>query len=403
MGKGPLKFTIVSEYRSARATDISLIHAVINTPVYMPVGTQGTLKGFTTEQIQSLEPKIMLANTYFLNLRPGIDVLNVLGGLHGLMGWDRNFLTDSGGFQMVSLLDLSEVTEQGVHFISPTDSTRLLLTPEESIRTQQAIGSDIMMQLDDVVHVLLDPSDHVQYARIKEATERTTRWLDRCISAHTSKTQTLFAICQGHLDRSPGGFRDQCIADITARKDMLGGVAIGGLSGGEEKSEFWQTVDYCCKRLPPELPRYAMGVGFPLDLVVCATLGVDMFDCVYATRTARFGTALTSHGCLRLDKAICKEDLKPVEEGCPCECCQYSRAYIHALFKERSPVGGQLLSQHNVHYLLSLMQGLRRSIIEKSLDNYVNVFLRDQYRCRSDVPQWALDALASTGILIKDW
>lgn len=399
MGVGPLKFSIQHTYKRARAATVTLAHGPILTPVYMPVGTQGTLKGFATEQIEWTGAQIMLSNTYFLNLRPGIQRLNKLSGLHRMMGWPNNILTDSGGYQMVSLLDLSEVTEDGVSFISPVDSKRVLLTPEESIRTQQAIGSDIMMALDDVVHVLLDP--RTEYERIKLSTERTTRWLDRCIATHTSPTQTLFGICQGHLDLSPGGFRDQCIESIIARKDQMGGIAIGGLSGGEAKEDFCRVVAYCCDKLPKDKPRYLMGVGFPLDLVVCTCLGVDMFDCVYATRVARMGGAFSKGDVLRLDRATYKDDLSPISSTCPCQACQYSKAYLHALYVAKSPVCGQLLSDHNVQYLLRLMRGLRESILNETLDAYVLEFLLQTHGTLDNAPQWALTALADAGIVLS--
>lgn len=362
-------------------------------------------------------PNIMLSNTYFLNLRPGAKALRAFGGLHNLMGWDRGILTDSGGFQMVSLLSLSEVKEDGVHFISPVDGTRLLLTPEESVRTQQAIGSDIVMQLDDVVSAMLDPSDPIDRERISTSTARTTRWLDRCIATHQDvpewrvramerglcKPQCLFAICQGHLDLTPGGFRDRCIRDLSDRRDMLDGIAIGGLSGGEAKDSFWRVVAHCCERLPQDVPRYLMGVGFPLDLIVCACLGVDMFDCVYATRTARFGNALVPSGIIRLSQSRFRLDTRPIQEGCACSGCKVPRAYLHSLLHEGSPVAGQLISAHNVAYLLQLMGGLRDAILAGETDEYVQGFLQQQFSSAEQVPKWAQEALAHAGIRVRVW
>lgn len=298
---------------------------------------------------------------------------------------------------MVSLLDLSEVTEDGVKFKSPVDAKTVLLTPEESIRTQQAIGSDVMMALDDVVSAELDQIR--DKARIAEASARTTRWLDRCISAHTSPTQTLFGICQGHLDLTPGGFRDQCIADICARADQLGGIAIGGLSGGEAKEAFWKVVAHCCRKLPKNKPRYLMGVGYALDLVVCACLGVDMFDCVYATRTARFGTAFTADGELNVGRAVCAGQAQVLDEGCTCETCStgVTRAYLHALLREGEPAAGTMISVHNVHFLLNLMRRLREAIIAGNLEKFVQNFLR-RWCGAAGVPSWAVEALASVGI-----
>eukprot|EP00768_Dysnectes_brevis_P006604 gnl/Dysnectes_brevis/5265_a7497_514.p1 GENE.gnl/Dysnectes_brevis/5265_a7497_514~~gnl/Dysnectes_brevis/5265_a7497_514.p1 ORF type:complete len:412 (-),score=141.84 gnl/Dysnectes_brevis/5265_a7497_514:27-1262(-) len=393
-----LQFKVDGTYKHARATTVTLPHGPIPTPIYMPVGTQGTLKGITTAEIEALNPPIMLSNTYFLNLRPGIETLEAVGGLHKLMDRKGNILTDSGGFQFVSLLDLSEVTEQGVEFISPVTGSHLLLTPEESIRTQQAIGSDVMMALDDVISATL-----TDRARIEEASLRTTRWLDRCINTHTNPHQVLFGIIQGHLDYSKDGLRDQCLADIIARYPYLGGVAIGGLSGGEAKDDFWRVVHHCCRGLPPGKPRYLMGVGVPLDLVVCACLGVDMFDCVFATRTGRFGTALVPEGSLSLHRASCKQDPAPIQAGCACPACRHSRSYLFALFKEKSPVAGQLVSQHNVWYLLQLMRGIREAILTSRLDGYVQDFLCRRYASLTEVPTWARDALNAAEIVLSEW
>ncbi|GIQ83984.1 tRNA-guanine(15) transglycosylase-like protein, partial [Kipferlia bialata] len=296
----------------------------------------------------------------------------------------------------VSLLDLSEVTEEGVSFISPVTGKRELLTPEESIRIQQSIGSDIMMCLDDVISATLQDRP-----RIEEASLRTTRWLDRCISAHTNPQQCLFGIIQGHMDISEGGLREQCVRDIVDRRDSLGGVAIGGLSGGEAKDDFWRVVARCCELLPPDLPRYCMGVGVPLDLVVCACLGVDMFDCVYATRTGRFGTALVPSGTLNLRHTAFIGDQRPLEVGCPCPCCKggLSRAYLRSVLYAKSTVAGQLVSQHNISYLLRLMGRIRSSIVDETLDAEVRSFLVAMYpRGYDTVDQWARDALEYAGL-----
>ncbi|KAH0571467.1 Queuine tRNA-ribosyltransferase [Spironucleus salmonicida] len=401
MGRGPAKYTQHKKYKHARLGTFTLAHADIATPVYMPVGTQGTLKGFTTEQIKTLNPKIMLSNTYFLNQRPGIPVLEQTGGLHNLMRWPNNFLTDSGGFQMVSLLKLSKLTEEGVTFISPVTGFSELLTPEISIKTQQAIGTDVIMCLDDVVSAQLDKVNDAE--RIAEASLRTTRWLDRCISAHTTQNQALFAICQGHLDCTKNGNRDQCIRDITERKESFGGIAIGGLSGGEAKDDFWRTVLYCTINLPQDLPRYLMGVGFPVDLVTCSCLGVDMFDCVYATRTGRFGTALTGKGELYLTREAYCNDFTVIEEGCGCEACSsgFTKARLNILFKEGESVGGQLVSAHNVYYLLNLMSQVRESIQTEKLDEFVSIFLRNWFTEQQKVPEWVCDALDAVDIQWK--
>ena len=255
---------------------------------------------------------------------------------------------------MVSLLDLAVITEEGVKFNSPIDGSEMMLTPEESIRHQNNIGADIMMQLDDVVD-----STTVDDARFLEATHRSVRWLDRCIAAHSRpQEQNLFAIIQGGLDCSPGGLRDICLTDLVKRDTP--GYAIGGLAGGEDKLLFWRVVAYCCARLPPDKPRYLMGVGYPLDLVVCVALGVDMFDCVYPTRTARFGVALVDAGTLRLKAKEFASDSSAIEPHCQCPACRTcSKAYLHSLLKEGDPLAAQYVTLHNVAYMMRLMRSMR--------------------------------------------
>ncbi|KAB2609702.1 queuine tRNA-ribosyltransferase-like, partial [Pyrus ussuriensis x Pyrus communis] len=263
-----LRFEVLGRFNRARAARLTLPHFACQTPLFMPVGTQGTIKGLTTEQLEDIGAQIILGNTYHLALRPTSELLDELGGLHKFMNWPRALLTDSGGFQMVSLLHLADITEEGVTFQSPVDGKRMLLTPEESIQIQNRIGADIIMALDDVVKTTTTGP------RVEEAMYRTIRWIDRCIEAHKRPTeQNLFGIVQGGLD-------------------PVLSYAIGGLAGGESKDSFWRVVAQCTAALPEEKPRYVMGVGYPLDIVVCSALGADMYDCVYPTRTARFGTAL---------------------------------------------------------------------------------------------------------------
>ncbi|KAL4812648.1 thymidylate synthase/dCMP hydroxymethylase domain-containing protein [Aspergillus spinulosporus] len=261
----------------ARASTLHLPHGTVSLPIFMPVATQASLKGLTYDQLKQTGCMLCLNNTYHLGLKPGQAVLDEVGGAHALQGWDRNILTDSGGFQMVSLLELAEVTEEGVRFLSPHDGTPMLLTPEHSISLQNSIGSDIIMQLDDVIATT--SPDH---ERIHEAMERSVRWLDRCIAAHKNpETQNLFCIIQGGLDLE---LRKRCCAEMVARDTP--GIAIGGLSGGEAKEDFCKVVDTCTGLLPEYKPRYVMGVGYQEDLIVGVALGADMFDCVWPTRTA---------------------------------------------------------------------------------------------------------------------
>lgn len=304
----PLDFRIIARHNRARAAVMTLPHGDVSTPVYMPVGTKGAIKGLTSAQMAELNCKIMLGNTYHLGNYPGPEILEEFGGLHKFMNWPYNLLTDSGGFQMVSLLKLAKITEEGVEFEHPTDKTKMLLTPEESMRIQNAIGADIMMALDDVV------APNSSNERIEEACHRTLRWIDRCIEAHSRKQeQNLFPIVQGGLDPR---LRDICLEGLIRRD--LPGYAIGGLAGGEAKSDFWRIVSQCTAKLPDDKPRYLMGVGYPVDLVVCSCFGVDMYDCVFACRTARFGTAMTRNGFLKLKKQEHLADLSPLDSMCEC-------------------------------------------------------------------------------------
>ncbi|KAG7210224.1 hypothetical protein KM043_011774 [Ampulex compressa] len=315
----PLTFTIFERCKTtkARVSKMKLIHYNVDMPVFMPVGTQGTLKGLLSQQLEQLNCQIILANTYHLGNRPGIDTLMAAGGLHKFMNWNRALLTDSGGFQMVSLLKLSKVTEAGVEFQSPYDDTKSMLTPEHSIHIQNVIGADIIMQLDDVVKSTLTGP------RVEEAMQRTTRWLDRCLSAHNRPDkQSIFPIVQGGLDEN---LRSKSAHQLIQRN--VNGYAIGGLSGGESKDDFWKMVDLSTNILPEDKPRYLMGVGFAMDIIVCCALGVDMFDCVFPTRTARFGCALVKSGQLNLRQAKYTTDPRPIDEE---SYAKYQRKYLEA-------------------------------------------------------------------------
>ncbi|XP_067877459.1 queuine tRNA-ribosyltransferase catalytic subunit 1 isoform X2 [Heterodontus francisci] len=302
----------------ARLCRLQLPHQVVDTPVFMPVGTQGTLKGITVSQLEALGCQICLGNTYHLGMRPGPELIRKASGLHCFMNWKRALLTDSGGFQMVSLVELAEVTEEGVRFRSPYDGKEILLSPEKSIEIQNVLGSDIMMQLDDVV------SSTMCGPRVEEAMHRSVRWLDRCIAANKNPgQQNLFAIIQGGLNAE---LRKKCLTEMIKRD--VSGFAIGGLSGGEEKEHFWRMVTLSTEYLPQEKPRYLMGVGYATDLVVCVALGCDMFDCVFPTRTARFGSALVPWGALQLKHRQYAKDFKPIDEDCSCPTCKRDPAEV---------------------------------------------------------------------------
>eukprot|EP01137_Pigoraptor_chileana_P013715 Opistho-2@67542 len=384
-----LHFNVIARCSTTRAkvAVMTLPHSVVDTPVFMPVGTQGTLKGITPDQLESLDCRIMLGNTYHLGQRPGPELLTKMGGLHNFMGWNRSLLTDSGGFQMVSLLALAEINEDGVRFQSPHDGSEMLLTPEKSMGLQAAIGADIMMQLDDVV------SSIVTGPRVEEAMHRTIRWLDRCIAAHkNTDRQNLFGILQGGLDPA---LRAQCIEKMLQRD--LPGYAIGGLSGGEEKDKFWRVVNQCATLMPEGKPRYLMGVGYAVDLVVCVALGVDMFDCVYPTRTARFGTALVDSGTMQLRNKRFANDPRPIDEACECSTCKtHTRAFLHIVVN-REPVACHLVTVHNVAYQLGLMRRIRASIVRDEFPSFVRQFMATAFPSKK-YPEWAANALAAVGI-----
>jgi tRNA-guanine transglycosylase len=301
------------------------------------------------------------------------------------------FLTS---FQMVSLLKLATITEEGVRFLSPHDGSPMLLTPEHSIALQNTIGSDIIMQLDDVL-VTTSPDTK----RMREAMERSVRWLDRCIAAHANpSTQNLFCIIQGGLDLE---MRRECCRAMVARNTP--GIAIGGLSGGEAKADYCRVVHACTSLLPELKPRYVMGIGYPEDLVVSVALGADMFDCVWPTRTARFGNAITKNGVLNLRHARYANDFGPVEEGCGCVCCKeggmgVTRAFVHHVAAKET-VGAHLLTMHNVWYQLNLMRSVREAIVEDRFPEFLKRFFSDQQGGdKGKYPEWAVEALRTVGV-----
>lgn len=385
-----LKFDVIATCSKSRARSslMKLPHYIVETPVFMPVGTKGSIKSVLAEQLEDINCQIILGNTYHLGLRPGTELLKKAKGLHNFMGWNRGLLTDSGGFQMVSLLHMADIDEQGVNFESPYDGTRSLLTPEKSIQIQNAIGADIIMQLDDVV-----PATTKNNERIEEATYRTTRWLDRCLSAHENpEKQSVFPIVQGGLTE-----KLRTLSACLHLERKVNGYAIGGLSGGEAKDDFWKMVLLSSKMLPSNKPKYVMGVGFAVDLVVCCALGADMFDCVFPTRTARFGCALTPNGQISLKNTKFKMDLEPIDSNCVCSTCKtYTRAYLHHIVSNES-VSCNLLSVHNLTYQIQLMKSIRESIKKNKFPEFVQEFMTTMYP-NKNYPQWCIDALQSVNI-----
>ncbi|KAI1716600.1 queuine tRNA-ribosyltransferase domain-containing protein [Ditylenchus destructor] len=384
-----MNFRILTTAGRVRHGILKLTHGSVHTPVFMPVGTQGTMKGITTEELSDeADCQILLSNTYHLGHRPGYETVKEAGGLHKFMNWNRPILTDSGGFQMVSLSKLMNVTEDGVHFESPHTSEMILLTPEKCIEMQEALGSDIMMQLDHVIHSLTTGDI------VEEAMERSIRWLDRCIKAQTRNDQVLFPIIQGGLNLD---LRERCTKEMVKRATV--GIAIGGLSGGEEKDKFWRVVARCCELIPEGLPRYVMGVGWPVDLVLASLLGADMFDCVYPTRTARFGTAITRReGELKLNNRKYKDDMRPIDENCECSTCKggYSRAFLSATITKET-FACHLISVHNIHHHLDLMRRLRMAIDEQKVEEFLHEFLKEQYGNPEKFPEWVKNVVKFLG------
>ncbi len=363
------KFEVLKECKQsgARITRFYTPHGVIETPVFMPVGTQATVKAVSTEELQEVNSQIILSNTYHLYLRPGHELVKKMGGLHKFMNWDRPILTDSGGFQVFSLSDLRKIKEEGVYFNSHLDGSKHLFTPEKVIEIEQALGSDIMMQFD-----VCSPYP-CEYRDAKENMERTLRWLDRCHNAWTNDNQALFGIVQGSMYKDLR--RESAIQ--TASYTDCPGIAIGGLSVGEPKPLMYEILDDLMPIMPKDKPRYLMGVGSPDCLVEGFTRGIDMMDCVLPTRIARNGTVMTSTGKLVVRNAQYKEDPRPLDEECDCYACRnYSRAYIRHLLNAGEIMGARLASIHNIRFLHKLTEDLKKAIWEDRSLDFKNEFLK---------------------------
>jgi queuine tRNA-ribosyltransferase len=326
-------------------------HGAVETPAFMPVGTNGTVKGIVLEQLRATGAQMILGNTYHLALRPGEEVVRELGGLHAFSGWDGPILTDSGGFQLFSLAQMTKVTEERATFRSHIDGRKIEFSPERAIAVQEALGSDVAMVLDHVVALPATPEV------IADALERTLRWAQRCRRAATRGDQAQFAIVQGGLDPER---RVYCATKL-AEMDFPG-YAIGGLSVGETPTEMYACLDVTVPALPREKPRYLMGVGTPTDLVEAIGRGVDLFDCVMPTRNGRNALAFTDEGTLRLRNAKHERDSRPLEADCPCPACRHSRGYLRHLFMAGEMLGPILLSIHNVTYYQRLVAGARAAI-----------------------------------------
>jgi queuine tRNA-ribosyltransferase len=349
---------------SARAGVLTTARGQIRTPIFMPVGTQGTVKAVTPEELNAVGARIILGNTYHLYLRPGCEVIERFGGLHGFMHWAKPILTDSGGFQVFSLARLSKISEEGYAFQSHLDGgARHLLTPERSVAVQAALDSDIMMCLD---HLIAYPCD---YADAADAVDRTTRWARRCKTAWIGPgngKNALFGIVQGGMYTD---LRSRSVEGIT--EIGFPGYAVGGLSVGEPKALMMEMAAHTLPLLPRDAPRYVMGVGTPADLVELTALGADMFDCVMPTRNARNGRLFIPEGTLNIANSIHREATGPIQEGCQCYTCRnYSRAYLRHLFLAKEILAHRLQTIHNLHYYLDLVNGMRMAIIEGSFERF---------------------------------
>jgi len=361
-----IDFRITGQDGAARCGTLTLNHGTVETPAFMPVGTYGTVKAMSPAELRQTGAQIVLGNTFHLWLRPGLEVIAAHGGLHRFMGWDGPILTDSGGFQVFSLGELRKISEEGVKFQSPVNGDPCFLTPEESMRIQRALNSDIAMVFDECTPY---PAD---YEQVQASMELSLRWARRSRRAFEGSASALFGIVQGGMHET---LRDRSLAGLV--DIAFDGYAIGGLSVGETKAEMQRILAHTAPQLPAEKPRYLMGVGMPEDIVAAAASGIDMFDCVLPTRNARNGWIFTRHGTLKLRNARYRDDLRPLDEACACHACaNFSRAYLHHLQKVNEILGARLNTWHNLHYFQELMKGLRAAIAGRRLADFVADFAR---------------------------
>jgi queuine tRNA-ribosyltransferase len=349
----------------ARAGILHTPHGDIETPIFMPVGTQATVKGLKVSDLNDLNAQIILSNTYHLYLRPGHELVKKAGGLHKFMNWHKPILTDSGGFQVFSLSKLRKVSDEGVEFRSHLNGEKHFISPEKCIEIENALGADIIMAFDQCTEA------GASYAEALEAKRVTKLWLERCAKAHNNPKQMLFPIVQGNMFKD---LRAECVQDCLPYAKC--GIAIGGLSVGEEKSVMYDILDFLNPLLPKDQPRYLMGVGSPDCLVEGYARGIDMMDCVLPTRIARNGTAFTKKGKLVVKNAKYKEDFTPIEEDCDCYACRHhTRAYIRHLINAGEMLGAELLSIHNLHFLLRLAHDCREAILNDTFPEFREEFM----------------------------
>lgn len=353
-----------------RLGKISTNYGTFDTPMFMPVGTQATVKTLSPEELKEVNSGIILANTYHLWLRPGEDIVSLAGGLHKFMNYDGPILTDSGGFQVFSLANPKDITEQGVHFKNHLNGDKLFLTPEKSIEIQNKLDSDIAMSFDECPPA---SADH-EYMRL--SVERTLRWAARGKAVHSNPRQSLFGIVQG------GAYQDlrEYSAKETVKMDF-DGYSVGGVANdGESKEDMYHAIDYSVPFLPQDKPRYLMGVGEPRDIIEGVIRGIDIFDCVLPTRLARHGHAFTKTGKINIKNAKYKEDFTPIDEACDCYACKhYTKAYIKHLINASETFGARLLSIHNIRFLIKLTEDIREAIKSDSLLDFKKAFLKEYY------------------------
>jgi queuine tRNA-ribosyltransferase len=362
--KNKMKYELITTDKKARRGRLTFDRGVVETPAFMPVGTYGTVKGMKTEEVEATGAHIILGNTFHLMLRPGTDIIEQHGGLHGFMNWDKPILTDSGGFQVFSLGKMRKITEEGVRFSSPVNGEKIMLTPERSMEVQRSLNSDVVMIFDECTPY---PATH---KASKDSMELSLRWAQRSKDAHGDSPNALFGIVQGGMYED---LREVSVAGLKAIE--FDGYAIGGLSVGEPKEDMIRILDHTAPLIPKDKPRYLMGVGKPEDLVEGVRRGIDMFDCVMPTRNARNGHLFVNTGVIKIRNSSHKTDTRPLDESCDCYTCKnYSRAYLHHLDKCKEILGSQLNTLHNLHFYQKVMQGLRDAIEQGRLDAFVEEF-----------------------------
>lgn len=368
--KLPVTYVLEKKSEKARAGEITTPHGKIKTPVFMPVGTQATVKAMTPEELLDIGAEIILGNTYHLYLRPNDELIARYGGLHEFMHWDKPILTDSGGFQVFSLGDLRKITEVGVKFSSHIDGSKHFLSPEKSISIQNNLGSDIAMVLDEC------PPGTSSEEYLIPSIERTTRWAKRSIDAHSKKDkQGLFAIVQGGIYEH---LREKSLNELLEMDKDFSGYAIGGLAVGETREDMYRILDYIVEKCPENKPRYLMGVGEPIDMLEAVESGIDMMDCVQPTRIGRHGTVFTKYGRLVIKNKKYEEDKTPIDDTCDCYVCKnYTRGYIRHLFKAEEILGQRLATYHNLYFLIKLMNDSRTAILEERFKEFKDNFMKD--------------------------